>query len=239
MKTILVVLSLTITAAAQDLSEPQRSVAARPVNLTPLFQWWTNATAIVATNAELPIKKKLPLPERPLKHWVRITTQGPITNNGFAWFAEIRVQEIPGGPSVNKTVVLRSGPFEEKKQFDSTVAQLDNTIAAKRSAQAAQRAHENRADTLFAQADASHFVGNVFSDGNYHSQARSLAQQSRAASAQAAQAGQRAANLDRQRAELLQATRGRRTLALDNFAMNSGLKYNGLEVYEIGLRYGR
>ncbi len=239
MKTIALLLLLSLPAFSQDLGDPVRTVGVTRVYLQPLFTWWTNAAAIVETNKNLSLKKKLPLPERPMKHWVRLTTESGLTNNGFAWFAKVRLQEIPGGPTTNKLVVLRHGPFEEKKQFDQTVSQYKKVSAAQAHTSQVSESQSERAAQLNQRANLYSDMGNIAPRSGFRTAAADYRQAARQADHAAGEAMIRSQILAHEQEQLAKATQGRSTLKVDTFAMFTGEIYQGLPVYEFGLLFGR
>jgi hypothetical protein len=241
MKTILTILicAVVITTPAQDMNDEFRTVSARRISLKPVFSWWTNATAIIATNKSLPIKKKIPLPERPLKHWVRVTTDGAITNNGFAWFARVSVQEKPDDTEKFQWVVLRHGPFEEKKKLDSAVAAFDDATSAREYQTRSANNHRERADYLATKRDVYQNFANHVPGYGFGADAAHYRKQARIAQNNADAAQSRADFQAARQGQLFKITQGRSILKVDTFAMPTGEKYKGLLVYEFGLPFGR
>jgi hypothetical protein len=223
---------------AQELTEPTRIVGGRPVSLQPLFHWWTNTTAIMASNSTRTVEEQIPVPDRPLKHWVRLVT-AHVTNNGFANFADVEIQHVPNGPVSRHTVVLQHGPFEEKKRVDAAAQEYANLGPAR-------NAELERAETYAARAqaqqDRARLYHEIFAAGGSHVHAR-LADDYYAAAARS----RRQANLARERAEnmisrlhhLEKITGGDAAFIVDNFAMATGEMYRALPVYSLGLRFGR
>ncbi len=100
---------------ANPLKDPKRVISGQTVNLTPLFQWWTNRHG-----------------DRPLSAWAHIT--GPIVaTNSWGWTVDAQVDSLParsktsaapnpssGGPL---KLVLRHPPMAELADFSTLAAQ--------------------------------------------------------------------------------------------------------------------
>lgn len=241
MKPILFILLLSASwLGAQDLSDPVRLVNDHRVNLQPLFHWWTNASAISATNTARTNAEPVSLPPRPLAAWVRVVSN-QLTNTGFAWLAHAAIQEIPGGPFTNQVIVLRHGPFEEKKRFDRAAQDFQQAGDALLVA-SNQYVQSMEITTEFDQ-KANLYQEMYALDPWQHSRLGDVAaayrQSADKAYRQALNASQRVEQLNQQRVELHQITQGRDNLEVDTFALRTREQYRGLPVYEMGLRFGR
>lgn len=225
---------------AQDLSDPIRLVRDQRVNLQPLFHWWTNATAIIETNAQLPETEQVELPPRPLSAWVRIVSN-ELTNNGFAWFARAHIQEVPYGPVTNQMIVLHHGPFEEKKAFDRAVQNLNRTTERLLVSSNQFVTHHERATTLHQKADL--YEEMYVLDPKHHLNLGRAAMAYRDAATYAQRnanaAAQRYHQLEDRRIEIHRFTQGRDALTVDTFALRTGATYQQLPIYDIGLMFGR
>jgi len=240
MKTAWGLLLVITSATAQDFKDPIRTIHEQRVHLHPLFIWWTNAAALNASNASLPEAERQPLPERPLRAWVRITST-ELTNTGFTWLARVDIQKTPDGPISNQLVVLRHGPFEEKKALDQAVAHYNSATESQLTASNVQSANLEREAALRSKASLYQEMYNLDPHRHYHlglaaDTYRRAAIEARHA---AGVASNRVKQLEASRAELFQITQGRHTLMVDTFALRTGETYQGLPVFEMGLRYGR
>jgi hypothetical protein len=239
-KTVLPVLLLNLPVEAQDFKDPIRIVNAQRVNLYPLFHWWTNTAAINATNATLPAEQQVPQPVRPLRAWVRVISN-EITNTGFAWIAQAGIQETPDGPVTNQTIVLRHGPFEEKKALDRAVGHYNQTTENLLVTSNAYVASMDRATALHQKADLYQEMYEI--DPCRHLNLGHAANVYRSAAFQAQrhanQSARRINQLDEQRTEIYKLTQGRETLTVDTFALRLSETYQNLPVFEIGLLFGR
>jgi hypothetical protein len=226
------------TALAQEMTDPHRVVGVRAVSLQPLFDWWTHAASLSASNRNLLPEDQLPIPDRPLKHWVRLTTLA-VTNTGFAHLATVQIQHVPEGRQTNQTVVLRHGPFVEKKKVDDAAQETAELVKAQQYQLEQAEYYESRSQALRARAYLYH---EIFAAGGSHVHSR-LADDYYAAAARATRqanlARDRVANLESRLLQLDKITLGRTTFVIDNFAMATGEMYQGLPVYSLGLRYGR
>ncbi|HNQ72967.1 MAG TPA: hypothetical protein PKN95_05125 [Verrucomicrobiota bacterium] len=241
MKPILLILLLAVGGLrAQDFSDPVRLVNDHRVSLQPLFNWWTNAGAILATNAARTNVAPLPLPPRPLTAWVRVVSH-QLTNTGFAWLARAAIQETPDGPFTEQLIALRHGPFEETKRFDRAVRHFQQAgdallVASNQYVQKMEiTAQFDQKANLYQEMYAldpwqHHRLGDA---------AVAYRQAADQAYRQALNAAQRVEQLNQQRIELHQITQGRDAMEVDTFALRTGEKYRGLPVYEMGLRFGR
>jgi hypothetical protein len=226
------------TAVAQEMTEPNRVVGIRAVSLQPLFDWWTQVASLSASNASLPPEERLPIPDRPLKHWVRLTTLA-VTNTGFAHLATVQIQHVPDGLQTNQTVVLRHGPFVEKKKVDDAAQETADLVKSQKYQLEQAEYYESRAEALKARAYLYHemyaaggsYVHSRLADDYYAAAAR--------ARRQANLARDRASNIESRLLHLDKITQGQTTFVIDNFAMATGEIYQGLPVYSLGLRYGR
>lgn len=235
-----VVLLLLNTTVAQDFTDPIRLVNEQRVSLQPLFHWWTNATTIITNNAGLPEAQRQPLPVRPLRAWVRVVSN-EITNTGFAWLARAYLQETPDGPFTNQTIVLRHGPFEEKKALDRAVGTYHRATENLLVNSNEFVAQIERATVLHQKADLYQEMYQLDPDrhlnlGNAANVYRNAALQ---AQRRANTSARRINELNDQRVEIYKFTQGRETLTVDNFALRTGETYQGLPIYEMGLRFGR
>jgi hypothetical protein len=241
MKTILLLMLnfwLIGTALAQEMTEPNRVVGVRAVSLQPLFDWWTQAAALSASNHALPKEEQVPLPDRPLKHWVRLTALA-VTNTGFAHLATVQIQHVPNGLQTNQTVVLRHGPFVEKKKVDDAAQETAELVKSQKYQLEQAEYYDSRAEALRARAYLYHemyaaggsYVHSRLADDYYAAAAR--------ARRQANLARERASNMEARLLQLDKITHGQTTFVIDNFAMATGETYQGLPVYSLGLRFGR
>jgi hypothetical protein len=229
---------LVVTAMAQEMTEPNRVVGVRAVSLQPLFDWWTQAASLIASNSALPKEEQTPIPDRPLKHWVRLTTLA-VTNTGFAHLATVQIQHVPDGLQTNQTVVLRHGPFVEKKKVDDAAQETAELVKSQKYQMDQAEYYESRAEALKTRAYLYHemyaaggsYVHSRLADDYYAAAAR--------ATHQANLARDRANNMELRLLQLDKITLGRPTFVIDNFAMATGEMYQGLPVYSLGLRYGR
>lgn len=240
MKTALLILLLAAGAFAQELKDPIRIVNAQRVNLQPLFTWWTNAAMTSATNASKPEEQRQPLPERPLRAWVRITSS-ELTNTGFAWIARAQIQEIPDGPVTEQIVVLRHGPFEEKKILDRAVANYNQATESRETASNIHSASLERAAAFNHRANlySEMYYIDPHRNWNFGYAADDYYRAASRARRDANNAAQRMNQLEARRAELSKITQGRSTLTVDTFALRTAETYQGLLVLDIGLRFGR
>jgi len=110
-------------AAASPLKGAHRTVNGQGVNLTPLFQWWTNRHGA-----------------RPLSAWVHIT--GTIVGtNGFNWVVHANVEdtgrykgdEDAKRPAItgDQRILLRTSPVSDRAEFERLVA-LDKQLKSER-----------------------------------------------------------------------------------------------------------
>lgn len=240
MKTILLIFLSLGGAWAQDLSEPARIVNGQRVNLQPLFHWWTNVTAIVATNASRTNGDLVAIPPRPLKAWVRIASN-QLTNSGFAWMANAYIQEIPDGPVTNQWVVLRHGPFEEKKRFDQVVNDYKATTT---NLLVASNTYVKNAEKTAAFDQKAELYQEMYEiDPWQHYRLGYAADAYRQAANQtgekAATAARQMEHFDAKRAELQKITQDKESLEVDTFALRMAERYRGLPVYDMGFRFGR
>jgi hypothetical protein len=240
MKVILLIFLFVGGAWAQDLSDPARMVNGQRVNLQPLFHWWTNTTALNATNATRTNGNQVAVPPRPLTAWVRVASN-QLTNTGFVWLAHAYIQETPDGPVTNQLIVLRHGPFEEKKRFDQVVNDYKMTstnllVASNSYVKNAEKtaAFDQKADLYLEMYEIDpwqHYRLGYAADA--YRQAANQTQQ------KATTAARQMEQFDAKRAELQKITQDRETLEVDSFALRTTERYRGLPVYDMGLRFGR
>jgi hypothetical protein len=226
------------TVMSQEMTEPNRVVGVRAVSLQPLFDWWIHAASLITSNSTLPKEEQTPIPDRPLKHWVRLTTLA-VTNTGFAQLATVQIQHVPDGLQTNQTVVLRHGPFVEKKKVDDAAQETADLVKSQKYQLEQAEYYESRAKALKARAYLYHemyaaggsYVHSRLADDYYAAAAR--------ATRQANLARDRASNMEARLLQLDKITQGQTTFVIDNFAMATGEMYQGLPVYSLGLRFGR
>jgi hypothetical protein len=240
MKTFIFVLLLAIGAVAQDFSDPTRLVNDQRVNLQPLFQWWSNAVALASTNAGQTNGEMPALPPRPLSAWVRLVSN-ELTNTGFAWIARVHLQTSPDAPFEEKLVMLRHGPFEEKKRFDLAVTNYAQATESLQVASNAYVAKADRAAALSRKADQYQemYAFNPWQHWRLGDAADAYREAAIVAHNEAVAIARRMNQLENQRVEQQKTIQGRDMLVVDSFAMPTGETYRGLPVYEMGLRFGR
>ncbi len=236
----LMAMLLSPTVGAQDFRDPFRIVNAQRVNLYPLNYWWTNTAGLNASNAALPEEQQVPVPVRPLRDWVRLVSN-EMTNTGFAWIVQAYIQETPDGPFTNQTIVLRHGPFEEKKALDRAAYQYNQAtenllVSSNTYATSMERATAlNRKADLYQEM----YAIDPWQHHNLGHAAATYRNAAFQAQRQANTAVRRINQLEEQRAELYQVTQGRETLTVDTFALRMKETYQNLPVFDIGLRFGR
>lgn len=231
-------LCLSFSCWGQELTEPVRNISGRVADLNPLFNWWTNAIAIAETNKHLPKRKRLEIPERPMKHWVRVISLA-VTNNGFAHIGTITIQHVPDGPRSNLVAVLRAGPFEQKKNVDVAAQRFKQVSKEAESQRGWASFHEQRANNLDSRSSQYQEIRNAGGGKAFQNLSGDYRNASRRADQAAQAAAQRAGNLEAEQKRLAAITKGADQFRIDDWAMATGEIYAGLPVYSFGMPFGR
>lgn len=231
---ILTFVAISTTILAQDMREPQRVVNSKRANLQPLFTWWTNAGTITKSNLALSAKKKIPVPQRVMPAWIRITTS-EITNTGRYWIGTAQVQDSPGSRATNQIIALLNGPFAEKKKVDAAAARLEQSSKSRASQNDWASFNTDRASVASQRASQYQEIRNAGGGRSFGNLANDYSAAARNARADAAVNERRAANLASEIEQLRKITKGRRTMTVDTFALRTGELYAGLPVYDMGL----
>jgi hypothetical protein len=226
------------SASAQTFSDPARVINNQRVDLQPLINWWTNVVSVEKQNRRLKKDQRLPVPERPLTSWVRVTTDR-ITNSGLVWIAEVQIQETPEGKTEKQTVVIKHAPLAGKQQFDSAVVGQREAADAQSHAEAVKEYQSDRASQAASYRNSYNEMHTVAPSFGFHDQATQYGKVADDAKRQAKSAEQRAESARCEQARLGAITQGRTKFHLDTFALKTGELYNGIPVYDLGLAFGR
>lgn len=221
-KTILAVLFVSsfivpvFRLSANPLREPHRAINGRTVDLAPLFKWWN--------------KHEGP---RPLAAWVRVT--GTIVGtNAWGWVVEAKLEKTERrnkgaeeAPRDSGRIVLRTPPWQEKSEFETLRAQL-NEFNTQRASVAGQETRAANQVQALARERAS------------RRRLRALAVEEKQARDAASQDKQELQSLDRQIQEVkkkLAAYPNSEHYEVDCFALDTGQAYDRLAVFDHGQGY--
>ena len=204
--------------AATPLKSPKRLINQNPVDLSPLFHWWTNRSG-----------------ERPLRAWVHIT--GAIVGtNSWGWTVNARIEGEGTGKSgapaqVAKTgegkIILENPPRSEQAEFLALKTRLA-TLEAQHQALDSQVAEAQRQIKAIAEQQ----------KGSRQHHSRRLAQESASWKQAETQAKEQLKPLDKQRSEIyarLAAFPDREHYSVDCLALDTGEEISGIHLYDHGV----
>ena len=103
------------------LSSPKRIASGRAYDLQPLFTWWTD----ISKKSGSELDKTLQEHSRPLTNWVRVTGRY-ITVQYSGWLVDADIYLAPHGQPYRAKVILLNPPANEKKEFESLLAEKAN-----------------------------------------------------------------------------------------------------------------
>lgn len=124
---LIVLLLATLTAAAAQTGEG-RTVCRNPirvfsghatVDLTPLFQWWTQQEEMMATNHNVEMNSET---ERPLPAWRRVTGT-KVAMTGASWVVDAAIYTSPM-VRTNERIILNNPPAVEEQNYYALKTQL-------------------------------------------------------------------------------------------------------------------
>jgi hypothetical protein len=251
MKTILclaVAVGLFATAKADPNRYQWRSFGAVNVNLQPLFSWWTFVSP--ATNLPMDVSvvdsNNLPeisnlwaqLPVRPLPEWCRVTAnEDDITVAGTRWRVSATIEPAPM-MFKRQVIYLENPPTKEIQNFREAVADY----AALQSQQTADFAREQALESNIQVQAASLLPTNVPNVAQPNTAATAAYQQAAIATISNLNSTHaRAQSRDSQIAPLQQFLAtfpDANHYQLDHFALRTGRKIDGLDVYDLGTATG-
>jgi hypothetical protein len=252
---LIVALSLANRAWADPNRYAWRSFGGVNVDLQPLFAWWNH----VSRNSNQPAmdltemnSNKLveisnmwaQLPPRPLPDWIRITSsEDKIVVVGSMWKIDATIEPAPMMVK-HQTIYLQNPPVKEIHDYKQARATRD----ALQNAQNQDVSYEDFMMTnIQAQADAlrtnyaSSATSSIPGAVNYYAQAVRLEQNSVLTVSNMNSAHARTQYRDGQIAPLesyLNTFPDKNVYWLDHFAMRTGKKIDGLEVYDMGVATG-
>ena len=206
------------TPAATPLKNPKRLINQNPVDLSPLFHWWTNRSG-----------------ERPLRAWVHIT--GAIVGtNSWGWVVNARVE----GDGTGKTgatgqtykagerkIILENPPRGEQGEFLSLKTRL-----------AAMEAQHQALDSQVAEAQRQVKAIADQQKGSRQHHSRHLAQEAASWKQAETQAKEQLKPLDRQIREVngkLAAFHDRQHYSVDCLALDKSQEVGGVHLYDHGV----
>jgi len=233
----LFLLLVTLSAAGQTnpppfcCRQPYRILGiGRPVDVSPLIQWWTNQTRVAA----LPLNAARPV--RPLSAWKRITgfKTGQV-DDAWVLHAEIAISSTE---TTNEWILLKNPPAAEAAryyQLQYLIPQYEQQIVADKRKQAEYTKAVKKNTELASQINQS-YSKSVRWNAPYYTQ---LADQSKAAAAAALadqQAAQLALDQARQQIKTIPSVDGQ--YQIDVFALELGRNAKGQLIYDPGVVYG-
>ena len=123
---------------------PARVINAQRVNLIPLFTWWQQAESIGQRNSAKKETDQQPIPDRPMKAWVRIISV-------IKPKPPARAGSGGGGPRIASEKIERRIFFSSTRhQVDKRVESLVAEIAQLESSANSSRSSFENAGTLYA-----------------------------------------------------------------------------------------
>jgi hypothetical protein len=127
-------------AGANPLKDPKRSVNERTVDLSPLFNWWTNHNGT-----------------RPLVAWVQVTGSVVGTNSG-SWIIEAKLERTArnieasrvkdSAPGEQIRVMLKHPPLQDRATFEKLSQQLKALNAQRTTLAAGEAAAKTRRQAI-------------------------------------------------------------------------------------------
>ena len=212
---------LTWNLHATPLIGPQRTVAGQGVNLMPLFHWWTNRTG-----------------PRPLTAWVHVTGK-IVGTNAVGWILAGQAEHTghsnasESGGGMGPRFVLKTPPVEERAQFEALSAQY-------------KALNEQRAKLAGAETSAKDLDKRIAAEQHinrrYRVRSATLKAEDRQAKATETAAATDVKQLDFQIEAL------KKKLAIypspdhyevDCFALDTGLEYQRMPVFDHGFSFSR
>jgi hypothetical protein len=216
-----------------DCRNPVRVLGARgTVDLTPLFEWWTQQAAVTNDVAAVSGTNARPQASRPLSAWFRITgTKVEAVED--SWVVDAVIYSSPT-KFTSARIILSDPPVLEEQRFNtlqSQLADLDRRIAEARNGYVADTNAEAQAQTMV---DLNHRVWGKPA-------ARSAALNSRIETQKRAAASTATKLLDQLRTEREQVEIQLRSIPsvngvyqVDWFAMLLGHNRQGLLIFDLG-----
>jgi len=216
----LFLLLVTLSAAGQTnpppfcCRQPYRILGiGRPVDVSPLIQWWTNQTRVAA----LPLNAARPV--RPLSAWKRITgfKTGQV-DDAWVLHAEIAISSTE---TTNEWILLKNPPAAEAAQYyqlQYLIPQYEQQIVADKRKQAEYTKAVKKNTELASQINQSYSKAAA---------AAALADQ---------QAAQLALDQARQQIKTIPSVDGQ--YQIDVFALELGRNAKGQLIYDPGVVYG-
>jgi uncharacterized protein YlxW (UPF0749 family) len=113
---LLTFLLTTLSPNASPLKSPKRMISGRTVDLTPLFQWWSQKNG-----------------DRPLSAWLHVTGE-IVGTNAAAWIITAETDsKAEGSNPADKKIILRNPPLQDRAEFEQLLAQKKTLEAQKAS----------------------------------------------------------------------------------------------------------
>lgn len=200
------------------MKDPQRWVGDQKIDLTPLFHWWTKHDG-----------------QRPLTAWVHVT--GSIVGtNTWGWILNARVEDSSTGDKNRSSgkpeslkIILKNAPLRELAEFQSLVARQHTLTSQRESLSSKAKQAGEQVQVISAQQKA---------DRKAHVRsARSLSVENKKWKQIEKEAKEELKQIDPQiktLKEKLAAFAEGESYVVDCFALDSGQRFNGLEVYDHG-----
>lgn len=228
---------------------PNRMINGMRVNLAPLQIWWTNVIRLQVI-AERTYRKNDPdvvhlkelLQQRPMSAWVRVRGTKTL-DRGTGWVVTGVVEDIPGS-SKKTQFFLKHPPVTDEKMVLALVReQADLGKQRSRAYHVSQSAHY----AASAASSERHLVDTVRSGSyaasrNLAGESEQLSGQVRAALSRGENANQVIERCERRLreidAELAKHPPARPNYEIDYFALRTGELFQGMPVFEMGMRIG-
>jgi hypothetical protein len=208
---------------------PVRGIRNASVNLTPLFQWWTNhqssgATTIISLDSP-----------RPLAAWKRIVGTKS-TELELCWVVDADIFANPS-TSTNARIILQNPPVQEAQQYDSLKSLIPQYSLQITNAQKAYQEHLKAEQRD--QARANHYLQywNWFPRAAGESYLQQANRERAAASAAQNEEREAQQAVDLAEKELSAIPSSQGDYLIDCFALDTGKTYKGLAVYDVGVGY--
>lgn len=207
---------------------PARVINAQRVNLIPLFTWWQQAESIGQRNSGKKKADQQPIPDRPMKAWVRIISVIKSETTGTGWEVEAEVHESPAKKS-NARIFLKHPPQVDKARVESLVAEIAQLES---SANSSRSSFENATDA-YARYNERRIDGETQRIREVNG--RRAGQAARSQARHSTRLGDLNAQLSQARDELKGLPNTGSQYKLDTFVMRTGETFRGLPVYDMGL----
>ena len=208
---------------------PVRGIRNAPVNLTPLFQWWTNHQPSAATNV---VSLEL---SRPLTAWKRIAgNQGARLEAG--WVVDADIFTSPG-TSTKARIILQHPPVQEARQYDFLKSVIPQYSLQLTNAQKAYQEHLKAERRYRASANQNLKYWNWFPRASGEADMQQANRERAAASTAQHDQQQAQQALDEAEKELAAIPSSEGDYQIDCFALDTGKTYKGLAVYDLGVVY--